>query len=172
MSQYHEMLLILYGKERLRYIYLVRDPRDVCLSFMKTPVGDCHPFAITKTWVKLQYHAGRIIQENPEFLHQVCYEDILHNRENEVSKVFEFMGLRDMCRSMRRGSVVGFKDEAHITTNAKDGRDAMGASELSYQFKNLTRGSPFVASQFKKWAVEMDSRHHKPLYNRLRFFNL
>lgn len=32
MSRYHEMLLSFYGKERLRYIYLVRDPRDVILS--------------------------------------------------------------------------------------------------------------------------------------------
>ena len=48
MSQYHDMLLRFYGKERLRYIYLVRDPRDVTLSFMKTPVGDCHPYVISK----------------------------------------------------------------------------------------------------------------------------
>jgi len=156
MSQYHEMLLKLYGKERLRYIYLVRDPRDVCLSFIKTPVGDCHPFAITKKWVKLQYHAGRIIQENPELLHQVRYEDVLHDRESEVSKVFEFMGSRNMSRTMRRGSVVGLMDEEHITTNAKGGRDAKGASELSYQFKNLTRGTSMIKTQFKKWAYEMD----------------
>lgn len=40
MSMFHDELLEFYGKERLRYLYLVRDPRDVCLSFMKTPVGD------------------------------------------------------------------------------------------------------------------------------------
>ena len=27
-SQWHDMLLTFYGEERLRYIYLVRDPRD------------------------------------------------------------------------------------------------------------------------------------------------
>lgn len=51
MSKYHDMLLTFYGKERLRYIFLVRDPRDVTLSFMKTPVGDCHPYAIGKLMV-------------------------------------------------------------------------------------------------------------------------
>ena len=40
MSMFHDELVEFYGKERLRYLYLVRDPRDVCMSFMKTPVGD------------------------------------------------------------------------------------------------------------------------------------
>jgi serine/threonine protein kinase len=35
-SQFHDILLEFYGKKRLRYIYLVRDPRDVAMSFMKT----------------------------------------------------------------------------------------------------------------------------------------
>ena len=50
MSQYYDMLLTFYGKERLRFIYLVRDPRDVTLSFMNTPVGDCHPYTIATKW--------------------------------------------------------------------------------------------------------------------------
>jgi serine/threonine protein kinase len=36
MSKFHDLLLEFYGSERLRYIYLVRDPRDVAMSFMKT----------------------------------------------------------------------------------------------------------------------------------------
>mmetsp|Transcript_21242 Transcript_21242/g.30050 ORF Transcript_21242/g.30050 Transcript_21242/m.30050 type:complete len:428 (-) Transcript_21242:1956-3239(-) len=36
MSMFHDMLNEFYGEKRLRYIYLVRDPRDVAMSFMKT----------------------------------------------------------------------------------------------------------------------------------------
>jgi len=36
MSKFHDILLDFYGEKRLRYIYLVRDPRDVAMSFMKT----------------------------------------------------------------------------------------------------------------------------------------
>ena len=42
MSAYHASLVLFYGEKRLRYIYLIRDPRDVAMSFMKTPVGDKH----------------------------------------------------------------------------------------------------------------------------------
>ena len=36
MTKFHDLLLEFYGDKRLRYIYLVRDPRDVAMSFMKT----------------------------------------------------------------------------------------------------------------------------------------
>lgn len=36
MTKFHDTLLEFYGESRLRYIYLVRDPRDVAMSFMKT----------------------------------------------------------------------------------------------------------------------------------------
>ena len=122
MSQFHDMLLSFYGKERLRYIYLVRDPRDVCLSFMKTPVGDCHPYAIAKKWAKLQNFAARILHEEPDLIHQVCYEEVLGNKEEQVKKIVEFMGARDVCRSMRRGSIIAIKSEKDMGATAKKGR--------------------------------------------------
>ena len=35
-GKFHDLLLEFYGEKRLRYVYLVRDPRDVAMSFMKT----------------------------------------------------------------------------------------------------------------------------------------
>jgi len=155
MSQFHDMLLSFYGKERLRYIYLVRDPRDVCLSFMKTPVGDCHPYAIAKKWAKLQNFAARILHEEPDLIHQVCYEEVLGNKEEQVKKIVEFMGARDVCRSMRRGSIIAIKSEKDMGVTAKKGRESMLARTLSYQFKNLGRGDSFTKGQLKKWVKEM-----------------
>jgi hypothetical protein len=36
MSSFHDLLLEFYGEKRLRYIYLIRDPRDVAMSFVRT----------------------------------------------------------------------------------------------------------------------------------------
>lgn len=155
MSQFHDYLLSFYGKERLRYIYLVRDPRDVCNSFMRTPVGDCHPYAISKKWAKLQNYSARILHETPDLIHQVCYEEVLGNKHGQVAKIVEFMGARDVCRSMRRGSIVAIKSEKEVVTGAKKGRESMMARRLSYQFKNLGRGDSFTAGQLNKWAREM-----------------
>ena len=40
-GKYHEQLSMHFGY-RLRYVYLHRDPRDVCLSFSKALVGEAH----------------------------------------------------------------------------------------------------------------------------------
>lgn len=156
MSQFHELLLSFYGKERLRYIYLVRDPRDVCLSFMKTPVGDCHPYVIAKKWAKLQNFAAHILQDTPELIHQVCYEEVLGNKEAQVAKIVKFMGARNVCRSMRRGSIIAIKTEEEVVSSARVGRESLMARNLSCQFQNLVRGDSFLAGQFKKWATEME----------------
>ena len=72
-----------------------------------------------------------------------------------MAKIIKFMGARDVCRSMRRGSVVAIKNNEEVVSGAKKGRESRRASQLSYQFKNLERGDSFTAGQFKKWAKEM-----------------
>ena len=84
MSAYHRSLLKFYGKERLRYIYLVRDPRDVAMSFMNTPVGDKHYYAIVKKWAKLQDYAMAILRDTPDIIFNTKYEELLENKEEVV----------------------------------------------------------------------------------------
>ena len=84
MSAYHTSLLKFYGKRRLRYIYLVRDPRDVAMSFMKTPVGDKHHYAIVKKWAKLQDQAIAILEDTPDIIINIKYEELLENKEDMI----------------------------------------------------------------------------------------
>ena len=94
MSAYHKYLMQFYGEERLRYIYLVRDPRDVAMSFMKTPVGDCHWYAITKKWVNLQEKAIHVLEDTPELVHVVHYEELLAGKDVVVETIYDFIGAR------------------------------------------------------------------------------
>jgi serine/threonine protein phosphatase PrpC len=155
MSKYHDMLLTMYGQERLRYIYLVRDPRDVTLSFMKTPVGDCHPYVVAEKWANLQNHAMKILSKNSDLILQVRYEDIIRDKVTEVAKINEFIGQRRTGKVMRRGSVVMLKSNDQISNDSRRGHEAIKASLLSYQFKNLTRGDSFTKKQYQKWVREM-----------------
>ena len=155
-SQSHDLLLSFYGKERLRYIYLYRDPRDVCLSFMKTPVGDCHPYAIAKKWAKLQNFAARILHETPDLVHLLSYESILGDKASQVAKILTFMGEREVSRAMRRGSIIASKNDIEVASGAKKGRETIIAGTQSSQFTNLVRGDSFLAGQLMKWKKEMN----------------
>jgi len=153
-SQFHDMFVTFYGVERLRYIYLVRDPRDVAMSFMKTPVGDCHYYSITKKWAKLQNHALHVLSTNEDLVHQVRYESLLQANKETLESMNGFMGERKFGKVMRRGSVQILKEVENMKDTAKKGQEAVKAAGLSYQFKNLTRGESFREGQFQKWRSE------------------
>ena len=155
MSKYHPQLLEFFGENRVRYVYLVRDPRDVALSFTKTPVGDCHLYPIITKWCRLQDQVIPIIVNTPELVHRVSYEGLLQDKEAVMAALNEFMGQRSFGKTMRRGSVLELAGVDELTENAKNGAAAQNASELSYQFKNLTRGESFSMTQFQKWRTSM-----------------
>jgi len=152
MSNYHDWLLEYYGEKRLRYVYLVRDPRDVSMSFMKTPVGDCHYYAIAKKWAKLQSTACRILKEVPHLLHKVHYEAMLIDKKAAVKKIYEFIGERHFGGVKRQASVLLMKTSEDLIGSANKGREAEKAQSLSVQFMNLTRGDSFAKTQLAKWA--------------------
>jgi len=152
MSKFHDLLIEFYGESRLRYIYLVRDPRDVAMSFMKTPVGDCHYYAITSKWTQLQKCALKIVDECPQLVHQIHYEQILKEKVKVLTKLYEFIGERRFAGVKRQGSVMCIKPVDQCLQKSKNGRQTANAKDLSYQFQNLSRGDSFLAQQFKKWA--------------------
>lgn len=151
MSQHHDLLLEFYGSKRLRYIYLVRDPRDVAMSFMKTPVGDCHWHAIATKWTKLQQFGLRILNDCPELVYKLHYEHILQDKEKEIKALYDFIGERRFGGVKRQASVLCMDNTENLINRAKDGSEAQKALRLSYQFKNLGRGMSFAKRQNKKW---------------------
>jgi len=151
MSAYHTSLLKFYGEKRLRYIYLVRDPRDVAMSFMNTPVGDKHYYAIVKKWAKLQKQAIAILEDTPELIFNIKYEELLENKEDAISCIYDFIGDRRFGGVKRQASVMSIAPVAASVNQAKLGSESFKAHTLSQQFKNLVRGNSFVKEQMAKW---------------------
>lgn len=151
MSAFHDSLLKFYGSRRLRYIYLVRDPRDVAMSFMKTPVGDKHYYAITKKWVKLQNQAIHILESTPDLLCLIHYEDLLEDRKNEISFINDFIGDTRFGGVKREASVMSIAPVEQSIENAKSGFESVKAHVLSQRWENLCRGESFAKEQLAKW---------------------
>ena len=152
MSKFHDLLLTFYGEKRLRYIYLVRDPRDVAMSFMKTPVGDCHYYQIVSKWTNLQRCALSIVQQHPDLVHQVHYEDMLKDEASVIEEIYKFIGERRFGGVQRQASVLCIKPLDQCLQNSRRGRQTKIAHKLSYQFQNLVRGDSFKEEQINKWS--------------------
>ena len=71
-AKYYKELREHFGK-RLRFIYLYRDPRDVCLSFKNSPIGERHYFKIAETWANLQKNCIAIERKAKKIIRRVCY---------------------------------------------------------------------------------------------------
>ncbi len=76
------------------YIYLYRDPRDVCLSFTKAVVGEKHPYFIARKWDELQRLCldarDRIA---PDRFYSLSYEALVRDPVHELGNLMAFMGL-------------------------------------------------------------------------------
>jgi len=139
---HHQQLLDHFGEQRLRYIYLRRDPRDVCLSFKKCKsVGDDHYFVIAQKWARLQEEALAVEKLNGDLFFSVSYEQLLNNRDFTMWQFFEFSGLAEP---------VGGYDGAKTSPRCE--RAAKG----SERWGNLTRGRSFVAEQKCKYLKALD----------------
>ncbi|MDF7826958.1 sulfotransferase [Pontiellaceae bacterium B12227] len=76
------------------YIYLYRDPRDVCLSFTKAVVGEKHPYFIAQKWSELQ----RLCLDAKERIGSarfcsVSYEALVTDSDAELGRLMSFLGL-------------------------------------------------------------------------------
>ncbi len=97
------------------YIFLYRDGRDVALSFQKAVVGEKHIYNIAKQW-KEEQDKCLVLKEylNDERFIAVCYEDLIHNPEQELHKICAFINVayQDDCLQYHHS------EEAHNTASS------------------------------------------------------
>lgn len=79
--------------EDLKIVYLVRDPRDVVLSFKNSNVGQYHPYFNAKRWQEEQEAGLNLLKERPDTIHRIRYEDLLQNPEEEAQALCSFLDL-------------------------------------------------------------------------------
>lgn len=79
----------------VRFLYLVRDGRDVACSMLRVPSHDQHPYYIAREWVEQQerclgvYHA--LAPQGAA--HLVRYEELIEDPRRELEMICEFLGL-------------------------------------------------------------------------------
>jgi len=86
----------LFEKNNLKpfYIHLVRDGRDVSLSFKKAIVGQKHIYHLASKWREDQEASNYYVNKfNPDRAIQVKYENLLQHPKIEIQKICKFIGL-------------------------------------------------------------------------------
>ena len=111
-----------YGN-RLQYIYLYRDPRDVCVSLKATSSTDSHLYVVAETWARQQGVAMDLARNKEDGVYQVNYEALVQDEDRQLELMEAFLtgktaGDSELLKNMTRES--SFEDK-ELTKWGKDG---------------------------------------------------
>lgn len=89
---YLEDIEACYG-DTARYLFLVRDGRDVAMSFRKAPIGPKHPYICGEEWAAIQRTLLAWEERVGKRLLRVRYEDLLNDQAGEIQRICDFLGV-------------------------------------------------------------------------------
>lgn len=123
------------------YIHLVRDGRDVALSFKKAPVGDKHIYQLANNWKNDQIKVDKIKNVIPadRFL-TIKYEDLIHHPEEVVKHISSKLAIPYNSEFLKY-----YKSE-----------ESKHTAEAGEMWSNLTR--PILSNNSKKYLTDLSDQ--------------
>ncbi|MBK1687099.1 sulfotransferase family protein [Rubrivivax gelatinosus] len=121
-----------------RYLYLYRDGRDVCLSFMKAVVGEKTAFHVARQWhaeQQLALDCGRRVPAE-RFL-ALSYESLTTEPEPSLRRLCAWLGIEF------HASMLDYHGSEEADRTAASGR----------MWENVRK--PVIAGNSRKWLAEM-----------------
>ncbi|PJA74769.1 hypothetical protein CO151_08550 [bacterium CG_4_9_14_3_um_filter_65_15] len=119
----------------LKIVAMVRDPRDMALSWKHSPILRGDAVRAADIWWQDQMHLLRVIVSREYHVHLLRYEDLIREPEAELQAVCRFANLE------WDSAMTAFSDRAEAS------RDAARTDD----WKNLDR--PVMNGNYRKWAT-------------------
>lgn len=125
---------ILETRPGARFIWLVRDPRDVALSSRDSVFNPYHPYYTARLWKRQQEMGRNLWQRYGHYsVLKLHYEDLLRDSRTTIRKVCEFVGV-----DFEPGILHFFRTPSAATT-----------SNLAFDWENLR--VPILRGNFNKY---------------------
>jgi hypothetical protein len=120
------------------YIHLIRDGRDVALSFRKTIVGEKHMYHLAQQWREDQEISNYYVEKfGTTRAIRVKYEDLLHQPQQEIQRICRFIGL-------------GYSNNI---LKFYESQDSKITAESGQMWHNLSK--PLMKNNFNKYKKEL-----------------
>jgi hypothetical protein len=150
----HHMRDIQKALPEARFIHLIRDGRDVALSFSELWFGPDSASSAAERWVSCIVSARRQAPELTGYL-EVRYEDLILHTEDTLGRVCDFIGL-DLSPAMLDYHLTARVrlEEMIQPLRAPSGRVIMAEQRKAI---HLMTGLPPQADRVGRWKVEMRS---------------
>ncbi len=120
------------------YIHLIRDGRDVALSFRKAIVGEKHMYHLAQQWREDQELSNYYVEKfGSTRAIRVKYEDLLHQPQQEIQRICRFIGLE------YSNNILKFYES----------QDSKITAESGEMWHNLSK--PLMKNNFNKYKKEL-----------------
>lgn len=127
----------------LKLLYLVRDVRDVALSFKSTTVGPYHPYLSAGLWTLEQSVGKRLLErEDPDVL-LVKYEKLLEDPNREIRRICSFLDVESV------DEMLAYHERS----------DTEQMASRAHMFENLSR--PIMSDNYGKFHDELPAKELK-----------
>tara|TARA_B100000965_G_C19574100_1_gene750506 strand:- start:769 stop:1782 length:1014 start_codon:yes stop_codon:yes gene_type:complete len=138
---YDHLFKTLHHYPTHKFIYLVRDGRDVAVSERSIPFRKRHIFALAESWKKEQQRALSTVQDTkPNNVFLVKYEELLSNTNHVLEDLFSFLEIK-------------FEKEVLSFHQKKESKNQSNKSEF---WTNLS--SPMMKDNFSKYKKKLSEK--------------
>lgn len=126
-----------------KFIHIVRDGRDVCLSWMKLSMGPENLAIAARAWRKHIAGKRQWGALHPDRYCEIRYEDLLENPEHETRRICEFIGIEfkpemlqfhqgEMAQAIANSSTHAMLGKPIDSTNREKWRSLMTSEDLAF----------------------------------------
>lgn len=144
-----------------KFIFLVRDPRDMALSWKKSPVHRGDLVRASKIWQEDQEKSLQLIKKYKDRILIVTYEDLISKQETELIKICTFLDIAFEKKMLDFHKNKLSIENSSQTDNWKNLNKSILSNNSKNYIKDLTvneiRYIEYVcSSEMKKLAYTMD----------------
>lgn len=77
-----------------KFIYLHRDPRDIVVSWLRTPLFMHTPYQIITNWIEEQKACLDLLEKHPSKILSISYEELIEKTKETITKCLHFIGVK------------------------------------------------------------------------------
>lgn len=118
-----------------RFLFVVRDGRDVCLSLSQLAWGPNNAYGVALHWAKVYAEWKKISPELGDRAMQIRYEDFLKDPDIWVQRIGGFIGQDDLCKCLegfrvKKGNSQKWRNKFFFSGREHDAFRHVAGSEL------------------------------------------
>ncbi|RKT53834.1 sulfotransferase family protein [Saccharothrix australiensis] len=123
-----------------KFVWLVREPRDVAASAKRSVFGHCDPYLMARLWAAQQRRGlAALRRHGPDVVRLLRYEDLVRRPREEITALCDFLGERADPAMFEHHRSTAARQTAHLSESWRKTAEPISARHVGAYRGNLSR---------------------------------